>query len=80
LVAAAAGDPSALAARPPPFPTPFVNVALHALERAYAEWFARIDRGELATASTPVEDVLAEVYALDDQLHGAIGRRSTSAG
>lgn len=48
------------------------KVLVYEAERAYEEWFARIQDGDLATPSTPVEYLPAEVYALDDQLHDAM--------
>jgi hypothetical protein len=44
------------------------SVLVYEAERAYEDWFGRIQDGELATPMTPVEYLLAEVYALDDQL------------
>lgn len=53
------------------------DVLVYDAERAYEEWFARIQDGELATPSTPIEYLLAEIYALDDHLHEAMeGGRS----
>ena len=49
------------------------RVLIYEAERAYEEWFARIQDGELATPSSPIEYLLAEVYALDDQLHEPMG-------
>jgi len=48
------------------------NILVHDAERADEEWFARIQDGELATPSTPVEYLLAEVYALDHPPHEAM--------
>jgi hypothetical protein len=45
------------------------SVLVYEAERAYEDSFERIEDGELATPATPVEYFLAEVYALDDQLH-----------
>jgi hypothetical protein len=44
------------------------SVLTHQAERAYEEWIARIQDGELATPSTPIEFLLAEIYAIDGQL------------
>ena len=41
-------------------------------ERAYEDWFERIQDGDLAVPSTPVEFILAEVFALDDVIHEAM--------
>jgi hypothetical protein len=48
------------------------NVLIYEAERAYEDWFARIQDGELPTPASPVEYLLAEVYALDTKLHKAI--------
>ena len=52
---------------------PDVRYALvHEIEVVYDKLFMRIQDGELVTPETPLEFLMAELYALDDAMHEAM--------